>query len=77
MAPPPCPGCQERDARITDLQARVAELERFQRETAYLRDQARVERDLRFLTGDSAAMKAVRRAIQQVAPTDSTVTLFL
>ncbi|HXG08623.1 MAG TPA: sigma 54-interacting transcriptional regulator [Gemmataceae bacterium] len=70
-----CPGCRERDARIAELQARLAELERFQRETAYLRDEARAERDLRPLTGESPAMKAVRRAIQQVAQTDSTVLI--
>ena len=66
MIEPTCPGCRERDARI-------AELERFRRETAYLRDEARAERDLRSLTGESRAMKAVRAAIRQVAPTDSTV----
>src|SRR5207248_6334097 len=62
-------------AVIAELQARVAELERFQRETTYLRDEARTERDLRLLTGDSRAMKAVRLAIQQVAHTDSTVLI--
>jgi formate hydrogenlyase transcriptional activator len=70
-----CEGCRDREARIAELQARVAELERFQRETAYLRDESRIERDLRPLTGDSAAMKAVRLAIQQVAQTDSTVLI--
>jgi formate hydrogenlyase transcriptional activator len=75
MAPPSCDGCRERDARIAELEARVAELERFRRETAYLRDEARSERDLRLLTGDSRAMRAVRLAIQQVARTDSTVLI--
>jgi DNA-binding NtrC family response regulator len=70
-----CQGCRERDQRIADLEARVTELGRFQRETAYLRDEAKAERDLRFLTGDSPAMKAVRLAIQQVARTDSTVLI--
>ncbi len=70
-----CEGCRERDARIAQLEARVAELERFQRERTYLRDETRIERDLRPLTGESAAMKAVRLAIQQVAPTDSTVLI--
>ena len=70
-----CAGCRDRDAVIAELQARVAELERFQRETTYLRDEARTERDLRLLTGDSRAMKAVRLAIQQVAHTDSTVLI--
>jgi formate hydrogenlyase transcriptional activator len=75
MSPPPCQGCHDRDARIAELEARVAELERFQRERAYLRDESRSERDLRLLTGESPAMKAVRLAIQQVARTDSTVLI--
>ena len=75
MTPLSCEGCRDRDARIAELQARVAELERFQRERTYLRDESRIERDLRPLTGESAAMKAVRLAIRQVAPTDSTVLI--
>jgi formate hydrogenlyase transcriptional activator len=70
-----CQGCRERAARIAGLEARVAELERFQRERTYLRDESRAERDLRLLTGESASMKAVRLAIQQVARTDSTVLI--
>jgi hypothetical protein len=50
MTVPSCPGCRERDDRIIELQRRVAELDRFQRETTYLRDQAKAERDLRLLT---------------------------
>jgi len=42
---------------------------------AYLRDQTKTERDLRPLTGDSPAMKAVGHAIGQVAQTDSTVLI--
>src|SRR4051812_40091500 len=68
MKPPLCQGCRERDERI-------AALERFQRETTFLQGEARAERDLRSLTGDSPAMKAVRLAIQQVARTDSTVLI--
>jgi formate hydrogenlyase transcriptional activator len=75
MSGPPCEGCRRRDARIAELEARVAELERLRRETAYLRDESRAERDLRLLTGDSPAMKAVRLAVRQVAPTDSTVLI--
>ena len=75
MIEPSCPGCRERDARLAELEAQLAELERFRRETAYLRDEARTERDLRSLTGESRAMKAVRAAIRQVAPTDSTVLI--
>jgi formate hydrogenlyase transcriptional activator len=75
MTDPRCSGCRERDERLAELQARVAELERFRRETAYLRDEARTERDLRSLTGDGPAMKAVRLAIQQVARTDTSVLI--
>jgi formate hydrogenlyase transcriptional activator len=75
MAEPQCPGCRDRDARIAGLEARLAELERFRRETAFLRDESRAERDLRLLTGESPAMKAVRLAIQQVAGADSTVLI--
>src|SRR5260370_12515038 len=70
-----CPGCRERDGRITELQQRVADLERFQRETNYLRHEAKTDRDLRLLTGESQAMKSVRLAIHQVAGTDSTVLI--
>jgi formate hydrogenlyase transcriptional activator len=75
MVDPSCQGCRERDARIAELHARLAELERLRRETAYLRDEARTEHGLRPLTGESRAMKAVRQAIGQVAPTDSTVLI--
>src|SRR5262245_25251860 len=75
MILPLCQGCRERDERIAELAARVADLERLQRESAYLRDAAKADRDLRLLTGESRAMKAVRLAIQQVAPTDSTVLI--
>src|SRR4051794_7838399 len=73
MAAHPCEGCRERDARIADLEHRLAELERYRREKDYLRDEARADRDLRLLAGDSRAMKTVRLAVRQVAPTDSTV----
>jgi formate hydrogenlyase transcriptional activator len=53
-----------------EVHARLAELQRFQRESAYLRDEIKADRDLRLLTGESPAMKAVRVAIQQVARTD-------
>lgn len=75
MTIPHCQGCQTRDVRIAELEARIAELERFQRETSYLRDEAKIGRDLRPLTGDSEAMKAVRLAVQQVARTDSSVLI--
>jgi formate hydrogenlyase transcriptional activator len=75
MAVPPCQGCRARDARISELEGRLADLERLRRETAYLRDQARTDRNLRSLSGSSPAMKAVRLAMQQVAVTDSTVLI--
>jgi len=59
-----------------ELLARIAELEkRRELEVDYLRREAKSERDLRTLTGNSTAMKKVRQAISQVAPTDSTVLI--
>src|SRR5689334_18325999 len=75
MTDPVCQGCRERDVRIAELTARVADLEQLRRESAYLRDEAKADRDLRLLTGESRAMKAVRLAIRQVARTDSTVLI--
>jgi formate hydrogenlyase transcriptional activator len=75
MADNSCQGCRTRDARIAELEARVAEGNRFQRESAYLRGEAKAERDLRILTGESRAIKVVRQAIHQVAKTDSTVLI--
>src|SRR5262245_47303941 len=71
----PCPDCDNYRARIAELEARLAELDRYRSATAFLRDEAKGERDLRLLTGDSQAMRAVRLAIQQVAQTDSTVLI--
>src|SRR5882724_13554077 len=48
---------------------------RRQREVDYLQNEIKHDRDLRQLTGDSPAMKALRLAIQQVARTDSTVLI--
>lgn len=70
-----CPRCDTAAARIAELEAQVLELQRFRQETAYLRSEAKAERDLRSLTGESRAMKAVRHAIQQVARTDSTALI--
>jgi formate hydrogenlyase transcriptional activator len=75
MAHLPCPGCRDRDARIAELTTRVAALEPYRREATYRRDEARADRDLRPLTGDGPAMTAVRSAIRQVAPADSTVLI--
>ncbi|HMF10814.1 MAG TPA: sigma-54 factor interaction domain-containing protein, partial [Gemmataceae bacterium] len=62
---------------LDSIQARqrIADLEHFQRESAYLRGEVKTERDLRLLTGDSPAMKAVRLAVQQVAHESSTVLI--
>src|SRR5438132_1730245 len=54
---------------IAVLKARLAN------EVVYLQSEIKAERGLRSLSGDSAAMKAVRRAITQVAATDSTVLI--
>jgi len=70
-----CQGCRDRDQQIGDLRGRLSKLERFQRETAYLRDQNKTGGDIRLLCGESQAMKTVRLAIQQVARTDSTVLI--
>jgi formate hydrogenlyase transcriptional activator len=75
MHDPDCQGCRKRDSRIAELEARLAGLERLDHERTYLRDKSRSEGDLRQLTGDSKAMKAVRSAIQSVARTDSTVLI--
>src|SRR5262249_24756579 len=61
---------------IARLQGEIAELQaRLANEGVYLQDERKAERGRRSLSGDSAAMKAVRRAIAQVAPTDSTVLI--
>src|SRR3954469_1504942 len=75
MTDPHCPGCRERDARLAELEARLADAERLRRESDYLRYSAKPARGPRPLTGDSPAMKGVRLAIQQVARTDSTVLI--
>jgi formate hydrogenlyase transcriptional activator len=72
---PNCQGCRERDTRIAQLEKRLTDLERIEKERAYLRDASREGGDLRLLTGESPAMKQVRLAIQQVARTESTVLI--
>jgi formate hydrogenlyase transcriptional activator len=56
-------------AENSRLQARLAN------EVVYLQGEIKAERGLRSLSGESECMKAVRRAITQVAPTDSTVLI--
>ena len=61
---------------IASLLAENAELKsRLVNEVVYLQGEIKAERGLRSLSGDSVAMKAVRRAITQVASTDSTVLI--
>lgn len=55
--------------RLDELQAQV------EREVPYLRGELRGSGDLRTLTGDGPAMRAVRLAVQQVARTDSNVLI--
>lgn len=63
-------------AERRDLLGQVEILQnRLDREVGYLQKALRADRDLRTLTGDSPAMKQVRRAIHQVAATSSTVLL--
>jgi len=61
-----CEGCDDRDRQIAELKTRIAELERFQRESLYLRDATKADQDLRLLTGESPAMKDVRKAISRL-----------
>jgi formate hydrogenlyase transcriptional activator len=60
-----------REAEVETGQLRA----RLEGENAYLRDVERAGRGLGLLLGHGAAMQAVRRAIAQVAPTDSTVLI--
>ena len=55
--------------QISQLKARL------ERENLYLRNELGASQELDRLTGDSAAMREVRRAVEQVAPTDSTVLI--
>src|SRR4051794_35147593 len=55
--------------QVAQLQSRLAN------EVVYLRDEIKAERGLRALSGESPAMQTVRRAIGQVAATDSTVLI--
>jgi formate hydrogenlyase transcriptional activator len=67
---------EQLEALIAELRAENAQLRaRLASEVVYLQGEIKAERNLRSLSGDSPAMKAVRRAIAQVAPTDSTVLI--
>ena len=58
------------------MRARLGELQgRIDSELPFLRGELRGGGDVRTLTGDGPAMRAVRQAIQQVARTDSTVLI--
>jgi formate hydrogenlyase transcriptional activator len=60
---------REAEAEASRLRARL------EGENAYLRDEAQSGSGLSLLLGHGPAMQAVRRAIAQVAPTDSTVLI--
>jgi formate hydrogenlyase transcriptional activator len=60
---------REAEDRARQLRARL------EGENAYLRGEERAGRGLGLLLGHGPAMQAVRRAIAQVAPTDSTVLI--
>jgi formate hydrogenlyase transcriptional activator len=67
---------EERDRELREARAEIARLgaER-ERETIYLKDEIQAEQCFTSLIGDSKAMQQVRRAILQVAKTDSTVLI--
>jgi formate hydrogenlyase transcriptional activator len=48
---------------------------RLEKENIYLREEIRVERNFEEIVGNSPALLAVLRAVEQVAPTDSTVLI--
>src|SRR5579883_2150286 len=91
MKPRPDPAeSAELARRVRELEAtverqaealRLAEAEakrlraRLEGENAYLRDEAQAGSGLSLLLGHGPAMQSVRRAIAQVAPTDSTVLI--
>jgi formate hydrogenlyase transcriptional activator len=63
-------------AERRELQEQIAQLQQARaHEVSYLRGEIQHERNLRPLTGDSRAMRELRHAIGQVAPTDSTVLI--
>src|SRR5579863_9749221 len=48
---------------------------RLEKENIYLREEIRIERNFEEIVGNSPALLAVLRAVEQVAPTDSTVLI--
>jgi formate hydrogenlyase transcriptional activator len=59
------------------LFAEVEQLKnRLQAENIYLREEIKLEHSFEEITGNSPAIKAVLRKVEQVAPTDSTVLIF-
>src|ERR1043166_2092560 len=58
------------------MQDHLAQTQRVRdQEIGYFQDAIKHEQNLRSLTGDSPDMRALRHAIGQVAPTDSTVLI--
>jgi formate hydrogenlyase transcriptional activator len=67
---------EERDKELQEARAEIARLNAERdRETVYLKDEIQAEQCFTSLIGDSKAMQQVRRAILQVAKTDSTVLI--
>ncbi len=72
---------QTAELRASEERYRLAYLEierlkgRLEQENVYLRDEIKTEHDFTHLVGAGAALRQVRQAIEQVAPTDSTVLI--
>ncbi len=65
-----------REHELREARAEIARLRgRLEQETDYLKDEIKAEQNFTSLIGDSPAMHQVRRAILQVARTDSTVLI--
>jgi formate hydrogenlyase transcriptional activator len=64
------------EERIRSLTAQLEELRgRLERQTGYLRDEISTELLYKKMIGNSAALRQVRRAVEQVATTESTVLI--
>jgi formate hydrogenlyase transcriptional activator len=65
-----------REAELRDAYEKLARLRpQLEQENVYLKDEIKSEQSFTSLIGESAPMQAVRRAITQVARTDSTVLI--
>lgn len=67
---------QAREREITELKTEIARLKAgLERENLYLKEEIKAEQHFTSLVGESQAMQQVRRAVLQVAKTDSTVLI--